>query len=276
MGKLEDALRKASKAFHDDANARAAKETNKYTQEGILKGPKEFDYAIPRILAFALFCKSCRVKIGKTKVLRTSSYKQRRFMHRGRSVRPDVLLIHGDQKTRVDDVEDIDSIGKQYEWDPKLSKTVEFIQARIPGVIRNTGNGHETRLPMKMVDLSIEYVDAFLEEAGPNWTEIVEKVRAHFKFVEANTDKIVSEHFGKRGPAERKIFRDKFCTSLAATKGLIDAPPEAILAVFKLGWQEIETLMKFTRKNKADVDLVELEDIVTAQDEARVKTVMET
>ena len=63
---------------------------------------------------------------------------------------------------------------------------------------------------------------------------------------------------------------------LGKTRGLIDASPEAIFEIFKLGYDEITQLARFSSRNKADVALVQLEDIVEAQNTIRVKKVMES
>jgi hypothetical protein len=118
--------------------------------------------------------------------------------------------------------------------------------------------------------------DAFLREAGANWEDVVQKVEAYFQKMESSVEEIVNTHLSKHRSKERLAFQEKLSKCLLQTKELIDAPPEAIHAIFKLGGAEILQLAKFTKRNNADIDLVEIEDIMAAQDDARVKTVMES
>ena len=271
MSRFTDALDAASAAIHADAKNRAARESVTYMKDRIREEALGFDTARPGALKVLEFCKNCKVKVSKPKVIRGLKHSHMTMM--GRTIKPQVLLVTAEMNLRVESLRDIDTQEVAYDWTVGTHGT-EFIRPKIPSLGHKI-TSHNLQLPINLQSYMTEVVDAFLEEASDNWQEVTDKIRAHWKDVESRLEEIVLAHFAKKGPKERQIFQEKFAAVLAQTTGLIDVPADAILAVFKLGCQEIETLAKFVRKNDADVDLVELEDIVLAQNTGRVKTVME-
>lgn len=221
--------------------------------------------------SFLQFARTCTVKVNKPKVQRLRNSKA--FRHKHRYVVPNVFLVAGNLKFQVETLEDVGTVQHFQKWDHTSHKYTQHTSIIVPRLCIKFG---VTFYGSDIEPLQRELSEIFTQDAGENWSQAAEKVRAAWQDVESRLDAIVSESFEKKGTKERAIFRDRFITALLQTKGLIDAPPEAIHAIFKLGWSEIEALMKFTRRNQADIDLVDLEDIVTAQNEARVKNVMES
>ncbi len=226
------------------------------------------------IQEFVNFLRACSVKIEKPKVLRAKSGQAKHaFHHKHRWVMPQVILVHGKKRMLVENVTDVDDTHETYRG------TARVREPEFPHLYFHWGHIHFYRsgnLPNLYDGFMGELVDAFKHDCGDNWQRIVDATRAEWSRVQNNLDEIVDEQFGKKGEAEREVFREKLSKFLLSSKGLIDTPPEAILAFFKLGYDEIEKFARFTTQNRADISLVELEDIVSTQQLAQVRKVMES
>ena len=234
-----------------------------------------------QLLALAEFLHNCTVVVGKTKVLRvkgSGSKSTHAFSHKGRFVMPYVTLVwkrEGDTKKVV-----IESLEDLVDWEMayRSGATQERV-ARIPHIYLRWGHisFHRSGAAPSLYDTFMDdLVAAFNRAAGDNWKKIIEVTRAEWARVEQNLESLVAAQFDAKGDKERLEFQEKLMHMLGKTRGLIDASPEAIFEIFKLGYDEITQLARFSSRNKADVALVQLEDIVEAQNTIRVKKVMES
>jgi len=230
------------------------------------------------LLALVEFLQNCAVLIGKTKVLRVrGSHARAAFQHKNRYVMPNVVLVWKDRKLPIYSLPDL------YDWADVHDYSTRRVVRRtvLPGICQSWGNINIERNsihtnPGLYDPFMDELVAAFLYSAGDNWKKVCQEVQAEWDRVKTNLDAHVTAQFDAKGTKERKEFQDKLAKMLGITKGLIDATPEAILEIFKLGYKDIEQLARFSARNKADTALVQLEDIVDAQNEIRVRKVMES
>ncbi len=219
-------------------------------------------------LALLHFAQTCNVVISKTKVLRVRGSSNRgAFQHKGRFVMPNIALVSGEKKIVIeylDDVKDFDDRTGQV--------CLPHIYARWGGI----SLGSQWDKAASYYRFTDDLAKAFKHSAGAHWQEVCQQVRDEWKKVETNLDQLVDKQFEIKGNQERREFQLKLMSMLGKTKGLIDASPEAVFEIFKLGYDDIEKLARFTSRNKADIGLITLDDVKTAQDEARVKSVMES
>ena len=226
------------------------------------------------IQEFVAFLSACTVKVDKPKVLRAKSGQAKHaFHHKHRWVMPQVALVLGKKRILIENVTDVDDTHETYQGSKKVREP-EF-----PHLYFHWGRIHFYRsgnVPNLYDGFMGELVSAFKHEIGDNWQRIVDATRTEWSRVGTNLDELVDAQFGKKGEAERAEFRAKLSKFLLSSKGLIDTPPEAILAFFKLGYDEIEKFARFTTQNRADISLVELDDITSTQQLAQVRKVMES
>ena len=222
---------------------------------------------------FVKFVNCAKVKIGKPQVYKTRRGGYHSFPHRGNFVKPNVRIDDG--KGTDIEVENREFVSLQrtsYRYDHNLAKNMPYTAACIPTICAKGFN-----VPYMAEGPELIQVNAAIkEDCGPALEEIDRTIRQEWDRVEGALEQIINDHRVKKGPKERKILQEKLSETLSKTQGLIDADPAAIHAIFKLGWDEIEVLMKYAKRNKHEVDLAELEDIVEAQALAKVKNVMKT
>jgi len=226
------------------------------------------------LIQLAEFLANCKVVIGKPRVLRVKGGSRREaFPYKGRHVMPAVTLAWKDRKIVIETTKDLE------DWHLVYKGTKQEREPQIPWIYMAWGqiglhrSGGAPDLYAPFID---QLVAAFNRDAGPNWQNAIAAIRAEWARVERDLDNLVSAQFDAKGDKERREFQEKLMKMLAHTKGLIDASPEAIFEIFKLGYEEITELARFSSRNKADVGLIKLEDIVDAQNEIRVRKVMES
>jgi len=221
---------------------------------------------------FVSFICAAKAKVAKPMVYKTRRGGYHSFAHRGNYVKPNVRLVYKDQDIEVQDREFLALERKAYKWDQATGNNVSYIAPSIPAICQKNfsvayfGDDKETQ----------QINDAIVADCGEALQLLDQTIRQEWDRVEGALDQIIEDHRTRKGPKDRKIFQEKMSEQLAATKGLIEADPASILAIFKLGHIEIEILMRYAKRNRHEVDLVELEDIVEAQALAKVKNVMKS
>jgi hypothetical protein len=227
------------------------------------------------LIQFAEFLRNCKVVIGKPRVMRVKGPSRRQaFHHRGRYIMPVVTLVWKDRKLTIETLSDLEDWHMTYK-----TGNSQVRESQVPhlymawGEIALYRSGPNANLYEAFLE---PLVAAFNRDAGDNWKNAVVTIRAEWARVEGQLDALVAAQFDAKGDKERREFQTKLMKMLASTKGLIDVSPEAIFEIFKLGYDEITELAKFSSRNKADIGLVQLEDIVEAQDLIRVRKVMES
>jgi hypothetical protein len=237
------------------------------------------------ILKFLAFAQSCKVVIRKPKILRSGENLQTvhhddwsGFCHKNRFIVPQVFLVSGETEYRVERLNSIRTNHVKYEF--ASNGTIKAVQVVLMPDMLKEKFGLPFLFPLSQVPSSSRWEKkmalAFAREAGANWQNVKQQVADEWAYVESHVNHIYNTEFGKTSAKERKTFRIKFTKTLAQTRGLVEAPPEAILALFQLGWQEIKALQSFTKRNAADIGVATLDDIVDSQNEARVQIVMES
>lgn len=110
----------------------------------------------------------------------------------------------------------------------------------------------------------------------PKLREFQMELNAEWHRILNSRQAIVGTSLEKTGRKERAALRKKFAVTLVKASGLSDADPSAILKFFKLGHDDLKFLASFIKRNKADCEIVELEDIIEAQNIAKVEKVMKS
>ena len=230
------------------------------------------------LIAFFYFCQKCKIKILPTKVKRTGRHTDGSYPCKNRFVQPDILLKWGDREihcSKKDQFELIEKYLEATDYSVQNGDNQKWsYRPNLPCLTQEFGV-YRHQLASDFTNILPDLVKAFEEEV-PGWAKIQEQALEHLVIVENSLEEIVRNYVDKTGKSERSAFRRKLSDCLVKTKGLIDAPPEAITAIFKLGHTEIDLLMRFARRNKADTDIVTVEDIEEAQNDARVRSVMES
>jgi hypothetical protein len=233
------------------------------------------------------FAKRCEVVVRKPKVNRGRQQDGHpdslpAFYHKHRAVVPQIWLRSGPDcekvEYRVETLHFVHHEQRDMQWgEDNAGNDIEkeVMTVSVPEIFQKFGGWFSCPVG-NADDWEKALTLLFVQEAGENWQKVREQVVAAWNEVGTRLDAIVDGAFDKHGAKEKKVFREKFIKALVETKGLIEAPPDAVLAVFRLGWEEIEVLMKFTKRNQADIGLVDFEDVEMAQNEARVKLVMES
>ena len=119
-----------------------------------------------------------------------------------------------------------------------------------------------------------QFVSLLSLAGGDNWVHVREAVAAEARRIYLNRVALVEESMVKTSGRERKALQKKFARALEGAGDLVDADPEAVMKFFKIGWADLKLLSRFVKRNSADVAIVEVEDIVEAQNLARVGKVM--
>lgn len=227
------------------------------------------------LIAFFYFCQKCTIKILPTKVKRSGRHTDGSYSCKNRFVQPDILLKWGSREIHCSK-KDYFTLDERYILDHTTDPQTWASRPNLPCLMQEFGvYRHQLVMDFTFTNILPDLVKAFEEEV-PGWAAIREQALEHLVIVENSLEEIVRNYVDKTGKSERSAFRKKLSDCLVKTKGLIDAPPEAITAIFKLGHAEIDTLMRFARRNKADTDIVTVEDIEEAQNDARVRSVMES
>ncbi len=229
------------------------------------------------LIAFFYFCQKCTIKILPPKVKRTGRITEGSYPCKNRFVKPDILLKWGGREIHCSKKDEFELIEKYVEaTDYSKPDGVQTWSNRrnLPCLMQEFGV-YRHQLVTDFTNILPDIVAAFEAEV-PGWPAIQAQALAHIAEVEGSLEQIVRNYVDKTGKSERSAFRKKLSDCLVKTKGLIDAPPEAVTAIFKLGHAEIDTLMRFAKRNKADTDIVTVEDIEEAQNDARVRSVMES
>lgn len=227
----------------------------------------EFRAALGRFVRFA---QHCRVIVGKTKVQR--SYSGGTLCYKNRWVQPTVWLVEGDDKVLVLSPKELASVEEREDLHAKMMVYTIWphLADQFFGVRPNTvfENIVDTRKD--------EIAEACVRACGQNWQNVVSQVKEIWRQTEVNLPQIVGEHLRRVGSRERKVFQKKLSDCLAETQGLVDVSPEALLALFKIGSDEIEIFRRFARRNRADIAIVVLDDMIQGQNLAKVKKIMES
>ncbi len=236
--------------------------------QNILKEPVILGENKGRFEALLGFVRNCKLVVGRPKVLRVrNSGGADYFKHKGRYILPNLVLVSGETKYAVERL-----------WSVHCYKTSPKIETSFPDIFRhwqisNYSSGHLSSIYDGFVD---DITVAFERDAGENWTNILRDIDRIWNETSLRLEEIVNDTFGKRGSRDREKLRTNLSKVLHSTRGLIDAPPEAILTILKLGYNEIELLARFSSQHKADLHIVELEDIIQAQRESQVRNVMDS
>lgn len=119
-----------------------------------------------------------------------------------------------------------------------------------------------------------EFYRVINEAFGPRWAECQQRLIQEVLRIDQNIRQIVQDYITKYSVKERKALQKKLSALLGKTQGLIDADPKAIFEFYKLCSDDIKKFAGHVKRNPNDVDVVELEDIVEAQNLARVHKVM--
>lgn len=119
-----------------------------------------------------------------------------------------------------------------------------------------------------------EFFRVIHEALGPRWVECQQQLIQEIRRIDRDIHQIVQDHITKYSVKERKALQKKLSTLLEKSQGLVDAPPEAIFEFYKISPDEIKKFAGHVKRNPNDVEVVELEDIVEAQNQARVRKVM--
>ncbi len=231
------------------------------------------------LIAFFYFAQKCTIKILPPKVKRNGRVTEGSYACKNRFVKPDILLKWSGREIHLskrDEFELVEKYVKSTNYGAPLGAPENEWAERpnLPNLMQEFGV-YRHQLVTDFTNILPDIVAAFEAEV-PGWPAIREQALAHIAEVEGSLEQIVRNFVDKSGKSERSAFRKKLSDCLVKTRGLIDAPPEAVTAIFKLGHAEIDTLMRFAKRAKADTDIVTVEDIEEAQNDARVRSVMES
>ena len=209
-----------------------------------------------RLLKVLQFCQTAQLKIAKPKVLRSQgAYENKVYRHKGRCIK--LMLVLSDKSTSFS-LPDPGWLFPTNGLLPALTVKFEVYQQHYRDF------------------MSKEIAEAFYEEAGANFTQIRAQVRAHMEEVEQSLDSIVSAHLSKIGNAEKKAFQRKLADFLGAEAHTIELEPEVLMTLMNTRAEALEAVAGFMKRNKADVALVDLEDVTEASNMAKAKSVMES
>lgn len=229
------------------------------TFEQTLEGYEHKDSAL-RVLKF---CQSCKLKIGKPKVMKSSGT----FEYGGRYIKLDMTLSTPDSEVKFSEPSEVELFKV---WNEHV------IEPCLPQIFAGVYIHHI------FYSRAVPYIDgkavteAFSREVGESWYKIVDEVRAHAKDVESRLAQIVSDHLQKHGNKEKKALQEKFFKYIKESEELAEADPKVILAVLRLGWDNIDILRSFASRNVEDSAAIELNDIVQAQNLAKAESVMKS
>lgn len=266
METLEQCLERLRKEVIPERDARVA-ERNKY---GCYPHEREVQRAEDdtickfnaNVIGFVEFIQNCRLKIGKPKVTKIhGEWTKKTIKCKNRFITPNVTLVHGKKKVVV--------------TNPEHFKPVSD---RLPSILCHSliERNYNIYTQQYHNELSFSAFPLFKETVGPKWDELVAQIDKVWTDVTSNADKIMSEFMDANLSGERDILREKLVKVFSSTKKLIDASPEAILEIFKLGAVEIEALRSFASRNKSDIHIADVEDILTAQELAKISSVHES
>lgn len=209
--------------------------------------------------------------IRSAKVVTKTPKVRRRYSERnghvkvgsGRGIHPQVFLVSGKRTVCLDGPDGLETSSRRHgiveHHMPKFSLTLAF---------RSYG--------VWWTAYGLEIVEAFYADCGGALQTLDGQVKAEWRRVEENADRVLREHLKESAPAERKKLVKKLQKALMKSPGLTEIPVEALFAVFRLGHKEIGVLKAFVMRNKADLDIAGVDEIRQAQKLAKVAGVMDT
>lgn len=156
------------------------------------------------------------------------------------------------------------------------SGQLEFEYGHFPAILEEYGIQYTTLQQVLSRTARDEFMPIIHDALGPRWAECQQRLVQEIQRIDQNIHQIVEEHVTKYSVKERKALQKKLSTLLEKSQDLIDAPPEVLFALYQVSPDEIKKFAGHIKRNPNDVDVVELEDIVDAQNQARVRRVMTT
>jgi len=270
--KAEQAITEIIKLRTDDFNTKKQEpstgRSRQYEIEEHNRLIKTLEGARAGVPSFVKFVETCTIQIEKPRVYKSKRGGHYNFMHRGLYIKPMITLVTDGRKIEVENKEFLSTTSID-----RYAGGKQVPRDQIPWLASRHFNIYASSYSFNMDDVLIR---ALMEDCGDSIKRIHEAICKEYDDVESKLDSIVNEHRDRHGERDRKKLQEKLATTLRRTQGLIEADPASVLAVFKLGWKEIEILMKYAKKNKHEVDLAELEDIQEAQNIAKIGGVMES
>lgn len=182
----------------------------------------------------------------------------------GRSVMPQVFVKIGD---------DIIQVKSRWDVMPVRLDSAGTVIHKIPVPLQTAS---QVSLVGPAAKWTKEVLELLEEGCGGRLAVVEAQVLAEWAKVEGSVQEISSAHLRKSANRERTAFVKKMADMLSKSPGLTDVSPGAVLSIFRLGAAEIDLLAKFTKRNRADIAVAELDDVVLAQQLSRVEQVLKS
>ncbi len=93
------------------------------------------------------------------------------------------------------------------------------------------------------------------------WNDIYLQIIQSMQSQLDNADSAITNHRVKRGSKDRKNFQVRMMKTISECPNLREKDEQFLLQVMQLDSRELEILLKFSKKNKADLDIVDADDI---------------
>lgn len=132
----------------------------------------------------------------------------------------------------------------------------------------------EISVPHSVEDIRFLTSRVFSDEIS-HIKKIREILGEEFSRCEREASEIIKEFRGRRSIGEKRRFQIKLVRLFDSFPGLVEVPPNILLAFMSIDDADTHALEKFAKRNRADVFIADEEDIVEAQNLGKTKKILE-